>query len=201
VEWGSSIRRRLLLAVAVETGGLRDPVGARAELPVVLARAAHRVGLHREAWQVQPVGTGELAVLPGAEPGRLVVDELVRALDGMLADHNRGRVPSARLRLRVAVHFGVATPATQGYAGTGVDAVCGVLDSEVLRRALAAAAEARIAVALTSRVFEDLIVARRTSLETGSFRRVGLRIKDRVDDVWLHLPGYDVHGLDLNAVA
>jgi hypothetical protein len=197
VEWESSIRRRLLLAVAVESGGPRDA----ADLPVVLARAAHRAGLHRETWQVQPVSAGELSVLPRVEPGRLVIDEFVRALDGVLADHNRGRPPIARLRLRMAVHFGVATPATHGYAGTGVDAVCAILDSAVMRRALAAAAEARIAVALTARAFEDLVVTRRTSLETRSFRPVGLRIRERVDEVWLRLPGHDVHALDLDAVA
>lgn len=198
MDWGSSIRRRLM--VAVEPGAGCGEVGPRFDVSGVLAPAADRAGLHRDAWHVQPAGNGELAVLPAAEPFVRVVDNFLRELDAGLAEYDRHRPAPARLRLRVAVHFGVAIPATQGYAGTGVVAIGRVLDSPPLCRALDAAPEARLAAALTARVFENTVVPGRTSLEARSFRHVGIGCRDHIDDIWLYVPGHDVHALDLSAV-
>jgi len=196
VDWGSSIRRRLM--VAVEPGAGSGELGPR--VSGVLALAADRAGLHRDNWHVQPAGNGELAVLPAAEPAARVVDDFLHELDAGLVDYARHRPTPAPLRLRVAVHFGVAIPATQGYAGTGVVAIGRVLDSPPLCRALDAAPEARLAAALTARVFENTVVPGRTSLEARSFRHVGIGCRDHIDDIWLYVPGHDVHALDLSAV-
>lgn len=196
MDWGTSIRRRLM--VAVEPGARCDELGPRFDLSGVLALAAGRAGLHREIWHIQPAGNGELAVLPAAEPEWRVVDDFVRELDAGLADYDRHRPVPARLRLRVAIHFGVAIPATQGYTGTGVVAIRRVLDSQALRRALDAAPGARLAAALTARVFENTVVPGLTSLPAQSFRRIGI---DRADEVWLYVPGQDIHALDLSAPA
>lgn len=170
-------------------------------LLAVADAAAEHAGLDRSAWDRQGSGDGELAVLPLTEAEPRVVDDFVRELAAALTEHNYDLHPQSRLRLRVAIHHGVAIPASNGYGGQGVVVVSRLVDSKPIRAALAVQDQANLAVILSKQVYIDTIVQRHTSLAHQEFRRVQVANKEFTEEAWLRLPGHDVHALDLTATA
>ena len=152
--------------------------------------------LARDTWARQPAGDGELCVLPEQESEPRVVDDLVRELSSLLTRHNEGLPASARLRLRMAIHHGVAMPAANGFSGQGVVVVSRLVNSRALR-AVQQASDSDLVVILSRRVFLDIVVQRHTSLRATDFRKVRVRNKEYVEDAWVRVPEADVHALDL----
>jgi hypothetical protein len=193
----------LLISVdAKGYGGGHDQrhVSVQRMLTEALDEAAANAGLNRRRWLKQGNGDGELALLPQTEPEPRVVEDFVRELDAALARRNRDVRSAARLRLRLAIHHGMAAPASNGFAGQGVVAVSRLVDSEPLRAALDAASGANLAVILSHRVFTDSVAQWHTSLRPAELRKVRVSNKEFTEDAWLLVPGYDVHGLDLRRV-
>jgi hypothetical protein len=192
--------RRLLLAVDAKGYGYgddRQQHAFQAALVSALGRAADRAGLARSTWNRDGLGDGEFAVLPSTEPEPLVVDGFVRELNDALADHNRYLMDEARLRLRVAIHYGVAIPADNGFSGQGVVVVNRLVDSGPARDALVLADRANVAVIVSQRVFDDTVVQGHTTLRVQDFRKVLVRNKEFTEEAWLRVPGEDVHALSL----
>jgi hypothetical protein len=163
----------------------------------VLSDSAAAVGLHRADWLCQPAGDGELAILAADEPEDVLVDDYVRELTRRLDDYNEDRVAPARLRLRMAIHHGIATPAANGYAGAGVVVVSRLVECAAARAAQAAAPDASLVLIISNRVFLDTVAQGHTALRDRHFRKVAVQVKEYVDDAWLYVPGHDVHSLDL----
>jgi hypothetical protein len=159
--------------------------------------AARAVGLHRESWDRQAGGDSEFAVLPTTESEVVVVDQYVRALNAELFRYNRRLRMEARLRLRVAVHFGPMSRAALGHAGQAPIAVARLVDSAVLRAALAEAEEANLALLLSERVYVDTVESQVTSWRPGQFRQVRVNQKEFDEDAWLWVPDHDVHAMAL----
>jgi hypothetical protein len=67
-----------------------------------------------------------------------------------LTTYNSALPAVRRIRLRMAVHFGAAMSAENGYAGQGVVAVSRLVDSPPVREALRAAPDATLVLALPS---------------------------------------------------
>lgn len=146
--------RRLCVAADAESYSSRDVRGqldVQRRLVEVLEAATRYAGLDRNLWTTQPQGDGELALLPlGLDEPRAVAD-LLRELAVALRRLNRGLVPQARLRLRVAVHTGMVYPGRNGFAGSAVVQVCRLRDSDDLRRTLREAASADLGSRCPSR--------------------------------------------------
>ncbi|MFE7549440.1 hypothetical protein [Streptomyces gardneri] len=192
--------RRLLLAVDARGYGSADTARQReiqTVLPRLLSEAAEAAGLDRASWVRQSAGDSEFAVLPAGSDEQALVEPFMRRLDAGLRAHNRDRVPGARLALRAAVHFGPASPAPSGFAGPGPVEVARVLESDPLRRALAEAPDAALAVALTAPLFTELVAQGYTNFRPDEFREVVVEKKEYRGRAWLWVPGYDVHALDL----
>jgi hypothetical protein len=195
--------RRLLVSVDAQGWGGHDErrqFAIQRALVTVLDLAAEQAGLDRSSWIRQPSGDGELSLLPDTEPEPVVVDAFVRELSVALADHNHDLVPAAWLRLRMAVHHGVATRSDNGFVGQGVVLVSRLLESDPLRNALAAAPDKALAVVLSTRVFDDVVAQRRTALSIQDFRKVAIQVKETAGHAWLRVPGADVHTLDVSGV-
>ncbi|WP_242909301.1 toll/interleukin-1 receptor domain-containing protein [Actinomadura terrae] len=191
--------RRLLLSVdARGYGGATDREQARIQegLLRVLDEAAARAGLNRPGWIRQPSGDGELAVLPDTEPEPRVVGDLPRALAAELRAHNRGLHPDLRLRLRLAVHHGVALDAPNGHTGAGPVEVSRLCDSALLKDALAASG-ADLAVVYSRQIYADTIRQGHTGLEPGDLREIRVARKEFDQPAWIWIPGHDVHALAL----
>lgn len=194
--------RRLMVAVDAAGYGGQDETrqaATQGALVEILDRAAVRVGLNRADWVRQPGGDGELSVLPVGEPETVVVDDFVRAVAKALAAHNEPLRPEYRMRLRLAVHHGVATPAANGFTGQGPVVLNRLLHSAPAQQALAGSERADLVLVLSDRVFEDVIVQRRTSLRSWNFRKVAVQTKELRTSAWLWLPDEDVLSLDLSA--
>jgi hypothetical protein len=159
--------------------------------------AARAAALHRDAWHRQGTGDGELAVLPAEEQEDVVVDHYVRELVAELDRYNGRLLPSARLRLRVAIHFGRLSKGSIGHAGPAPIAVARLVDSAILHAALAAAPGADLALLVSAPVFDDTIATLGTTLRPVDFRRVRVTHKEFSEDAWLWVPGHDAHTLPL----
>ncbi|GAA1033168.1 hypothetical protein GCM10009557_34060 [Virgisporangium ochraceum] len=163
----------------------------------MLRASAAEVGLRRDEWVCQPGGDGELAILPADEGMVTVLDAYVRVLADRLQEYNDDRIENARLRLRMAVHMGVAAPAANGYSGAGVVVVSRLVGCAAARAAQAAAPEASLVVVLSNSIFQNLVAQRHTRLGPKLFRRIQVEVKEYRDEAWLYVPGHDVHALDL----
>ncbi|MEV4094299.1 hypothetical protein [Streptosporangium saharense] len=150
--------------------------------------AAVQAGLNRGSWGIQQGGDGELAVLPASEPDPLVVDQYVRALHEELARRNAPLAPEERFRLRVALAFGTAYPAANGYAGQAVVEATRLADWGPLKRLFGDSPEAHIVLVLSQRVFEDVVLQEHTSYVKDDFHPVMVQEKELSAPAWIWAP-------------
>lgn len=191
----SAFDRRLLVAVdATGYGGGTDKehFDMQSGLTAVLDAAATRAKLRRDLWIKQQSGDGELAILPRDEPEPVIVDQYVRYLDEALTAHNVN--PAAkRIRLRMAIHFGTAMLADNGYAGQGVVAVSRLVESPPIKDALAAAPQACLAVILSRQIFDDVVRQGHISVPATDFAKVSVQVKEFQDEAWVKVVGVPHH--------
>ncbi len=188
----TAFERHLLVAVdavGYGRGDDQDHFAMQAGLKTVLNEAASAAKLDRNRWSLQGAGDGELAILPLDEPEPLVVDAYARQLDVRLTTHNAALPAERRIRLRMAVHFGAAMPAENGYAGQGGVAVSRLVDSPPVREALQAAPDATLVLALTRQVFDDVVRQGHVSFSRADFTRVPVQVKEFQDEAWIRLFG------------
>ncbi|GHE40144.1 hypothetical protein GCM10017673_48160 [Streptosporangium violaceochromogenes] len=155
------------------------------------ATAAVAAGLDRESWEIQPGGDGELAILPASESEPRVVDTYMRALHQDLVRRNSVLAPDERLRLRVALAFGTAYPSANGYAGQAVVEASRLVAWQPLKEIFNARAEVNIAVILSRRVFEDVVLQEHTSYREADFQKVMVRRKEFSGLAWVWAPEID----------
>ncbi len=189
--------RRLLLAVRIdgyEAGTGLMQAAMQKGLAAVLDQAAARTGLDRASWRCRPSGDGELAVLPPSEPEPRVTDHYVRQLGGALLEHNRLVAAGARLRLRLAIHFGPVNDGAIGLGGSGPVVVCRLRDSTPVRQALRGT-DADLVVIASGPIFDDTIAEQLTTLEADDLCRVTVERQD----AWIWTPGHSLDGIDLSA--
>lgn len=192
--------RRLLLAVDAKGYGGVDVLTQRQfqeAIQRLLAEAADAVGLERERWDTQEGGDSVLAVLPDGASEPDLVDPFMRQLDAGLRAFNHGRLPEAWLRLRAAVHFGTASPAPTGFVGRAPVEIGRILDSAMLRSALAAVPEACLAVAVSATVFNDVVREAYTTFRAQEFREVRIAEKEYAGRAWIWVPGADLRAMEL----
>lgn len=194
-----NFQRGLLVCCDLRSYGSADDRLQR-ELQELLVRSLDRAGevagLDRASWSRQPKGDEEWAVLPPDTPDHLVVDGYVRALAAELASVNAYRVPHARLRLRMAVHFGTTAQGANGYPGQDAVLVSRLLDSSAARAALEQT-DADLVVVLSDLIYTSVVRGGYTTLRAEDFRRVGVRVKAFTGHGWLWIPGGDAHALRL----
>lgn len=187
-----SFDRRVLVAVDVTGYGAgtdQDHFSVQAGLTEVLETAAAKAGLRREQWVIQSAGDGELAILPPDQREPVVVDEYVRHLDEALTAHNSAPGSGPSIRLRMAVHFGAAMPADNGYAGQGVVAVSRLVEAPAVKRALADDPNARLALILSNQVYMDVVQQGHVSVPKTDFTRIGVQVKQYKDTAWVKVLG------------
>ncbi|MFH9988550.1 hypothetical protein [Streptomyces luteogriseus] len=192
--------RRLLLAVDAKGYGGVDVVTQREWQEAIrrlLEDAARVAGLDWEQWVTQVGGDSVFAVLPQGASEPALVDPFMRQLESGLRMFNRNRRDEAWLRLRAAVHFGTASPAANGFEGRAPVEIGRLLDSRVLKAALAAAPEAHLALAVSATVFNDVIGEAYTTIRPQEFREVRVAEKEYAGRAWIRVPGYDMERLDL----
>ncbi|WP_431917436.1 hypothetical protein [Micromonospora wenchangensis] len=193
--------RRFCVSVDAEGYGGRDDRAQhdmQRTLVQLLDAAAARAQLDRTTWIRQGVGDEELSLVPLGPDEPRMVDDFPRQLDAELARFNRSRGSAERLRLRMALHVGVAYRADNGFAGQGVVVVSRLLNSKPVRRALRLAPSVNLALIVSDVVFTDVIGQGHTTFVKDDFRRVEVSEKEYRAAAWLRVPGADVHRLDVD---
>ncbi|WP_230423322.1 hypothetical protein [Streptomyces radicis] len=148
-------------------------------------------------WQIQKKGDEVLALAPLDGSASRLVDNYIRHLVFELAQFNEIRVAHARMRLRAAIHQGLAEHADNGFAGRTVVETCRLLNSTVAHVALKAADDANLALLLSDRVYNEWILGGHTTLVPAVFREVAVEEKEYAASAWLWVPGGSAHRLDL----
>ncbi|MGW2983443.1 hypothetical protein [Streptomyces goshikiensis] len=186
--------RRLCLAADIEQYSRLDTPdqrAAQAQLARVLRAAAERSGLDHGKWSTQPQGDMEFAVLPPGTSEQLVLGEYVTHLTAELGGYNATRRPAERMRLRLAIETGVAATAALGFSGPAPIAVARYLNAPEVKRALAAAGSASLAVVISDRLYQDVVRSRFHGHDPEQYRRIHVQQKGFAGYGWVRLPGVD----------
>ncbi|MGW4379418.1 hypothetical protein [Kitasatospora sp. NPDC004531] len=170
----------------------RAQSAVQADLVRLLDEAAALTGLDRAAWDRQPQGDLEFAVLPESTPEATVLGPFVHHLAACLRARN-ARPSSARMRLRVALDSGLTNSAALGHAGHTPVAVARFVNAPQLKAVLNALASADLAVIVSDSLYQDIVRSGRHSLDPGQYVRANVRVKDFGGYGWIHVPG---HGPD-----
>jgi hypothetical protein len=198
MDQGSTLIDRSVLGVDVEgySGrNVRRQRDAQHELGQILDRAARTAGVDRSRWEVSHTGDGELAVLPADVNLLALVGRFVPVLHDLLVLHNEDRTPGSRLRLRLAIHIDAVTPSTPGhYAGPALVTLARLLDCGPVRRALAQADGADLALILSDPVHTKVVRSGLLAVRERDYARieVDLPAKDFHQPAWVHVPGHDM---------
>jgi hypothetical protein len=165
--------RRLMLAIRAheyDRRTARMQALTREGLEVALDEAAARVRLDRGAWRSSGVGGESLTVLPAGTPETTIVDRFVRQLHSAMRERNRLVPPQGRLRLGLAIHFGLVARAGEA-DGPGVIVARSLAGCDPLLEHLSATT-ADMVVIVSRPVYDDTIAAQLTSLEAEDLREV-----------------------------
>ncbi|WP_157246880.1 hypothetical protein [Nonomuraea typhae] len=152
-----------------------------------LSLAAGRARLDPGSWDPLSVAGGELVVvLPLSTPETVVCDRFVHELHAATREHNRLTTADGRLRLRLAIHFGMSAGcAAHGFTGPG-PVMARDLANCAAARALLDRTSAALVVIMSSAVVEDTIAGQLTSLEQQDLHEVDAGSRRRA---WLWVPG------------
>ncbi|MFC6080421.1 hypothetical protein [Sphaerisporangium aureirubrum] len=163
---------------------------AQRSLDEILRHSAQTAGLDRDVWVRQAGGDGELAVLPPESDLSAVIGLFVRDIDDKLAEHNRIHGTGTQLRARMAIHLGLLQESALGFAGPALIVLSRLLNSRVLKAALAAASGADLALLLSAPAYE-IVEADAHGLRRRTFRAVDVEdtAKGFRDVAYLHVAG------------
>ncbi|MEO3812654.1 hypothetical protein ABGB17_26940 [Sphaerisporangium sp. B11E5] len=190
---GEETRVRLCLAADMERfSRFRNPEAVRAQgrLADALERAREHAGLAEGEVDLQRSGDGQFAVLPGHLDETVVIPLLVEGLGQALAEVNADLSEHARVRLRVAVHRGLTTPAGNGWVGEATIAVRRILDSPAAREALAGHPEADFVLIVPDALYRDVIGHGYGRLRPETFHQVEATLPEKgfTERAWIHVP-------------
>lgn len=189
---------RMMLVVDVEDYSSRNGDDqARLQFALVrsLDHAAGAAGLGTLDWERQKQGDGQFVLLPARTDPITVLGRFVAALSECLIAL---QTATFRMRLRLSVHEGpVRVDGANGYPGDHAVQVARLVGARALRDALAARPEACLGVIISDRIFADYIGQRAGGPPRDQFRRVDVKEKKNAYVAYIHLPGHNVHALDL----
>ncbi|MEW2352613.1 hypothetical protein [Spirillospora sp. NPDC029432] len=185
---------RTALCVAADIKGwstraVPDQIHAQHALMEV-TRAALRLARLPERIE-QTAGDSVLVIAPSGIDESTVIPDLLYGMRVALRTNNRVLVPSARLRLRLALTRGPVVPGPAGFGGDAVISCFRLLDAPPVKRALVDAPEADLAVIISTDLYRDVIRHGFRGLRPEGFRRVRCELpgKGFAEDAWLHVPG------------
>lgn len=161
---GVAKQRRLCVAVDVE-GYSRSTVPGQRHTQAALRGVLDAAWAGR-AVDRQPNGDGEVALVAADVDEADVLAHVVRSMDT--------GARAAGLRLRLAAHAGLAALGHNGFIGHAVVRTCRMLDSAVLRRALAEHRGPGAVAMVSESLYEDVVALDRAELAAREFRPVDI---------------------------
>lgn len=165
----------------------------------ILKEAATASGIRPARVDMQPAGDGALLIMPADTPEPAVLGRFVPAIDRLLREYNRGLLPDAKVRLRIAVNVGlVHLDGAMGFPGDAIVATARLQDADTLKYVLRHFADAEVAQIVSEAVYHDVVAQRYEDLRPEKWRRIQVDKpdKDFTSYAWIHVPGEDTTALD-----
>lgn len=172
-------------------GKLTNPeqIEARRQLYAVLTDAFLESGLDWDQCTHEDRGDGALVIVPIEIPKVVLLDPVLTALATRV--ETAPRLGSGwSMRLRVAVHTGEVHNDDNGFVGADVNFAFRLLDSDVLRDALATT-ERRCAVLVSDVLYQGVVRHGYGRLDPAAFHHTVLHTKEMTSGAWLSVPGDD----------
>ncbi|MGW0433071.1 hypothetical protein ACWDV4_11095 [Micromonospora sp. NPDC003197] len=188
--------RRLIMFVDMESYSRNDDMGqfhAQSNFQRIMRDSAELCGLDRNGWVTQANGDGEFAIFPPGTSEPRIIAELVPAMDRVLRDHNRQAADHARIRMRVALHQGLVTPAENGFAGKAVVTAARLVNAEPVRKALASFPDAGVALIVSAAIHRDVVSQSYSGIRRDRFRRVRAEVKSFAEEAWVFVPDENIN--------
>lgn len=185
-----------ILVVDIEGFGKRaNPVQMwlRDRLYALVESAFEEAGIdHHSTPQPSDRGDGFFWLLPGSIDKTDLTGRFVELLHHRLRDHARTSSEEGAMRLRVALHHGDVTRDAHGWVGEELNTACRLADIDPLRKALAGARRAGLALAVSGEWYRQVVRHGDPSVEHETFRSAPFDAKEiQGARAWIRVPGYD----------
>ena len=165
----------------------------RSELLAVVELAARDVsGLRWGDFRVQDLGDGTLMlILPALSPVVRLAGPFIDNLNRRLIQSAPGVSTVPPMRLRIALHLGLAGLDAQGWSGAGIDLASRLVDAEPVTLALRAATQARLAFIVSDETHESVIRHEYRLIDAAAYTAVRFDAGQLTGvKGWITVPGY-----------
>jgi class 3 adenylate cyclase len=170
-----------------------DPVqrSLRRAMYEVLRTAVDDAHLAWADFHPQDRGDGVIMLVESHVSPVSLAGELVRALELGLLEKSVMYSADHKMRLRVALHQGLASPDDEGWSGDAINTACRLVNAQLLRETLVEARRAQVALIVSDSFYQSVIRPGHRSIDPATFSRVTVTIKNLVDfPAWVQVPGY-----------
>ncbi|MEV5340320.1 hypothetical protein AB0K93_17865 [Streptomyces sp. NPDC052676] len=185
---------RWIIAMDVENfSSRRDPVQRRVRKAMyrVLGAAMERAGLAAGRTVSEDRGDGVLMLVEPSVSPLLLSGPFVRELDLELAEYAQESNEEHALRLRVALHQGLAARDDHGWSGDAVNTAFRIVDGQPLREVLTAAPSARMVFAVSGDVHHAVIRHGHRGIDPAAYLPCDITTKHgETISGWVTVPGY-----------
>ncbi|MFC9469819.1 nucleotidyl cyclase domain-containing protein [Streptomyces coelicoflavus] len=171
----------------------RDPVQrrVRAAMYRALAEALRRAGITDADTVSEDRGDGVLMLVAPSVSPRVLAGPFVRELDEALGEYAQEANADHALRLRVALHQGLAARDAHGWSGDAVNTACRLVDAQPLRDVLAEALSARLVLAVSDEVHRGVVRHGHRGIDPAAYLRCDFTTKHgETITSWITVPGY-----------
>jgi class 3 adenylate cyclase len=171
----------------------------RAEMYEVVKCAARCASLQWNEFLTADRGDGILMLIPPSVSPVRLAGEFITALDQCLAGRADRLTATQAMRMRVALHLGLASLGEQGWSGEAVNLACRLVDARPLRDALKGAAHAHLAFVVFDPVYQAVIRQDYRTIDAAAYLPVRFDAKQFLGSdakqflgskAWITVPGY-----------
>ncbi|MEV6115684.1 hypothetical protein AB0L59_25055 [Streptomyces sp. NPDC052109] len=171
----------------------RDPVQrrVRAAMYRALTGAMERAGLAVADTVTEDRGDGVLMLVKPSVSPLLLAGPFVSELDEELREYAEQSNAEHALRLRLALHQGLAARDAHGWSGDAVNTACRLVDAQPLRDVLIAAPSARMVFAVSGEVHRGVIGHGHRGIDPAAYLPCAFTTKHgETISSWITVPGY-----------
>ncbi|MGW5196663.1 hypothetical protein [Streptomyces spiralis] len=184
---------RWIMALDVENFSTRrDPVQrrVRAAMYRVLTTAMERAGLAEADTVTEDRGDGVLMLVAPTVSPLVIAGPFVGELHTELGEYAQETNAEHAMRLRLALHQGLATRDERGWSGDAVNTACRLVDAQQLRDALTAAPSARMVFAVSGEVHHAVIRHGHRGVDPAAYLPCAITTKHgETISSWITVPG------------
>ncbi len=181
------------LAVAdIESFGRRTDTaqrGLRADLHAALAAALSAEGIDWSGLESKETGDGVILRIPPVIPKTAITRALTWHLHATLARRALADPPAEEMRLRLCLHGGEVSDDDFGVYGTDLNTACRLVDAQVLRDVLKAAARSHLAVIVSDAWYRAVVRHDHERIDRTAYAPAALAVKELRETAWIHVPG------------